>query len=76
MSFEEKVDGKLDRIIENQTHMKIEIAKNTYDVAEHIRRTNLMENKVQKLLYLVILGAGAGIAEMSPTLILFLKGIL
>ena len=37
-----KIEDKLDKLVEIQTEIKI-------DVAEHIRRTNLAENNIEKL---------------------------
>lgn len=45
------------------------------DVRHHIKRTDMLESKVQKIWYLVVLGAGAGLAEWGPS-ILKILGVL
>lgn len=53
-----------------QTIKRIEIllAKIEVDIRHHIKRTDILESKVQRIWYLVLLGAGAGIAEFGPGL--------
>lgn len=52
----ERIEGKLDRVSEEQhklaitcATMAMSVTQNTKDVAEHIRRTQLLENRVDVL---------------------------
>jgi len=55
--------------------INITLAKMEVDVRHHIKRTDALESKVQKIWYLVVLGAGAGAAQYGPT-VLKLIGLL
>jgi hypothetical protein len=50
----ERLDAKLDKILDTQTDIQIDLAnikanieKNTLDLEKHIRRTDLLEQKVE-----------------------------
>ena len=58
-------DHRIDQSIKN---IEILLAKIEVDVRHHIKRTDILESKVQRIWYLVLLGAGAGIAEFGPGL--------
>lgn len=65
----EKIDKILDIVTEikiDQAEMRKDVSQNTDDLAEHIRRTNLLEGKLQKIIYLLMVGAGIGIALYGP----------
>ena len=62
----DKIIEKIDKIIENQAVTNVYVEQNTKDLSEHIRRTNILEGKMQKIIYLLILGAGIGMALYGP----------
>lgn len=77
------MDAKLDKILETVTEIRIDqvgikkdVSQNTDDLHIHIKRTNILEGKLQKIIYLLILGAGIGLAEYGPVVLKFLKVIL
>lgn len=43
-----RMDDKLDSLVDDIGQIKITLAVNTKEIAEHIRRTNLLENKMDK----------------------------
>lgn len=53
-SLENKIEEKVDKIIETQSDMRVDIAeirkdinRNTGDMAHHIKRTDLLQDKVE-----------------------------
>lgn len=63
-------DQKLDRIQEDITHIKVTLARNTTSLEEHMRRTEILEKKIEPLeknMYR-ILGAVALLAVMAEIL--------
>lgn len=62
------IDEKLDNLVLAHAHQSKDISQNTKDLAEHIRRTNLLEGKLQQLWYAIYLGAGVAIAQGWPAL--------
>lgn len=44
-----RVEGKVDKIAEDITDIKVIMAKNTHSLEEHMRRTALLEQQVQRL---------------------------
>ena len=82
MSDNQMIFKKLDEIQSTQAEMRLtqatmakDVSQNTEDLSEHIKRTNILEGKLQKIIYLLILGAGIGIALYGPDVIKIL-GIL
>ena len=45
----EKIDEKLDKIHENITEVKIDVAKNTVSLDHHIKRTDELQDLYEKL---------------------------
>lgn len=69
-------DHKVDKIIEQLTRMEVKIAemnlildRNTSDIEQHIKRTNLLEKKLSKVYTAALVICGALGAEALPHLI-------
>ena len=45
----ERIEGKIDKISEDLTEIKITLATNTASLVEHIRRTNLLEDEIKPI---------------------------
>jgi len=69
------MEEKIDRILERVGSIDVTIAKLEKEVTYHIKRTDILEAKVNKVWYLVLLGAGAGATSYGST-ILKLIGLL
>lgn len=63
-----EIDRKVDSILVSDAALLKDVAQNTKDLAFHIKRTNQLESRVQKVYYLLLLGAGFGLAESWPML--------
>ena len=61
-----RIEDKLEQVSDCLIRMEVNVDRNTDDLAEHIKRTNLIESKMQKIIYLLILGAGIGMALYGP----------
>lgn len=61
-----KMEEKVDKILVSVIKMEGNVERNTQDLAHHIKRTNLIEGKLQKIIYLLWLGAGIGVALYGP----------
>ena len=77
------VDGKLDTIVETIGEMKIEqvsqgitLRNNTKDMRTHIKRTNILEGKVQKVWYFAMFAAGVITVKFGPEIIKMLGVLL
>ena len=75
----DKVDKKLDKIIDTQTELKVEQAtmnghweSNTKQLATHIKRTNKIEGKVQKMVYIWIAVIAAASVKWGAGILKFL----
>ena len=66
---------QLNNIYKSIHNIEKTLATMEVDVRHHIKRTDMLESKVQKIWYLVVLGAGAGLAEWGPS-ILKILGVL
>ena len=69
-------ENKIDKILDILTETRIEVAKNTVSLNEHIRRTNILECEIKDLrkFQYTILGAFCFIQCLMPVLIkLFIK---
>jgi len=68
-TIEEKLEKCLDnqtKMLVNQTKMVGNLERNTKDLAHHIKRTNLLESKVQKVWYVALIALGAGLVVYGP----------
>ncbi|MCK5605127.1 hypothetical protein KAR91_24770 [Candidatus Pacearchaeota archaeon] len=65
----ERIENKIDKIDESLNRVEINVDRNTRDVEVHIKRTNIIESKLQKMIYLLMIGAGIGIALYGPQFI-------
>jgi chromosome segregation ATPase len=79
----EKLEEKLDKtndllreIAMQNLSIGKDVAKNTTDLAEHMRRTELLENRVEKLTYLVFIVFGAGLALGWPSISHLIKAFI
>ena len=77
-----RIEQKVDRALENQTTMLLTLTKhesildrNTEELEEHIRRTNLLESKVKKI-FTFALVAGGFVAAKYGTEILKIVGVI
>lgn len=68
-----KIDEKIDKMLEQNSEIKVSLARmskdveqNTRDLSYHIKRTDLIEGKLQKMIYLLWIGAGIGLALYGP----------
>lgn len=71
-----KTDEKLDKIFDILVEMRVDVAKNTVDLAHHIKRSDMLEAKMQKIIYLLAIGAGIGITLYGPDALKLLKVVL
>lgn len=62
----EKLEQKMDKVVESIHRVEKDIARNTMDMAHHIKRTDLIEGKLQRIIYLLLVGAGIGLALYGP----------
>lgn len=69
----ERIETKVDALLLTHAGQSKDIAQNTKDLSEHIRRTNLLEGKMQKLWYAIFLGAGAALAQSWPAIYQIIK---
>lgn len=60
---------RLDKILEKQNEMLIQLTRlastveeNTRDIKYHIKRTDILEGRMQKIIYFLLLGAGSSAA--------------
>jgi len=60
------IEEKIDKLQECTTRMEVHVERNTDDLSIHIKRTNILEGKLQKIIYLLMIGAGVGIALYGP----------
>lgn len=44
-----RVEDKIDKLHENLTEVLVILERNTVNIAEHIRRTNLLEQRVEQV---------------------------
>jgi hypothetical protein len=72
-----KIHDKLDKLIESNSEQQIILAKMQVDLAHHIKRSDqheehlkMQDKKIQKIWYILIAGAAAGISEYGA---IFLK---
>lgn len=75
----EKIDKCLDaihRIEIVMTKMESDLARNTDDMEEHIRRTNLLEKKMGKIYAVMLIGAGMALAGLGPEIVALIKVFL
>jgi len=75
MSFD-RLEGKVDKCLDkinsvDKTQQAIEV-----DLRHHIKRTDMLEKKTNKIWYLILLGAGAGIAQYGTSILKILGLIL
>ena len=82
MSFE-RLEEKLDKLAETTNKILVEAAKNTVDLQHHIKRTELLEmqqsnlaKQQHKMIQLLYIGAGIGIALYGPEVVKLLKVLL
>ena len=73
-----KLDEKIDKIVDDIGEIKVTMAVNTESLKEHIRRTNLLEKRVEPLwmtykVIAYILGSSLSIAALLE-IIKFFKG--
>lgn len=73
--LERALDG-IHRIELRITEMEKDLARNTDDMEEHIRRTNLLEKKMGKIYAIMLVGAGFALASGGPQIISWLKVLL
>lgn len=77
------MQDKLDKLIDGQAEQNVMLAKMQVDIAHHIKRSDQHEihlkqqdTKIQKIWYVLIAGAAAGISEYGATLIKWLGNVL
>ena len=63
----DNIEKKIDKLVECSTRMEVHVERNTDDLKYHIKRTNIIESKLQKIVYLLLIGAGIGVALYGPT---------
>lgn len=51
------------------TKLQAEVEINTKDLAEHIKRTELLEKKLSKVYTVVLVGAGFALAHFGPSIL-------
>ena len=71
-----RIEDKLEQVSDCLIRMEVNVDRNTDDLAEHIRRTNAIEGKLQKIVYLLVLGAGIGLALYGPEVLKIIGIIL
>lgn len=76
------IDNKLDQCLESihrveliQVEIRSDLARNTDDMEEHIKRTNLLEKKLSKV-YMFALISGGFVAAKYGTEIIKLLGVV
>ena len=74
----EKLDGCINGIhrvemLSQKTDLRV--SKNADDIAEHIRRTNLLEQKLTKIYQASLVGVGVFIAHYGPDIIKILGAL-
>lgn len=74
-----KIEGQIlesiHRIELAQIEMKADLKRNTDDMEEHIKRTNMLEKKLSTIYKLMWVGIGAAAANLGPA-VLKLVGIM
>lgn len=78
MSIELKIDeikNSIHRIELSQVEMKADLERNTDDMEEHIKRTNLLEKKLSKVYAFSLIAAGFVFAKYG-TDILKIVGVI
>ena len=71
----DRLEGKVDKCLDKINNVDRIQQAIEVDLRHHIKRTDLLESKTNKIWYLILLGAGAGIAEYG-TGILKLLGLI
>lgn len=69
----DRIETKIDTVMVLTVGMGKDVSMNTKDLTEHIRRTNLLEVKLQRIYTLGFILAGVGIAVGYPQIITLLK---
>lgn len=68
MSKIDQMGNKIDKTLDIVTDMKVDVAEIKVDVAHHIKRSDMLETQQRKIMYLLLIGAGIGIALYGPEL--------
>ena len=61
-----RIEEKIDKLSESSARMEVHIERNTDDLEYHIKRTDIIESKMQKMIYLLLIGAGIGLSLYGP----------
>lgn len=74
---------KIDQMINTAHRIEVSLAKmekdvhrNTNNIEEHIKRTNLLEKKLSKIYAVMLVGAGFALASLGPQIVTLLKVFL
>lgn len=78
-----KIHDKLDKLVDGQAEQNVVLAKIQVDLAHHIKRSDAHEehlkkqdSKINRIWYVLIAGAAAGVSEYGAVIIKYLGGIL
>lgn len=76
-------DQKIDKLLDIQNQHGIVLAKIETDLRHHIKRSDQHEEhlksqdaKIQRIIYLLIAGAAAGISEYGASILKYIGGLL
>jgi len=64
----DQLNSKMDKCLENQSEMKVDIAKNTVDLSHHIKRTDMLEKRTSKVFYVAAVAVGYFMAKYGINL--------
>lgn len=76
MSDLSRMEGKIDAIKSDVADIKTNVAINTNDLKHHIKRTDLLEGLVKKLMWVTLGCAIAILGPQTPRLLELLKIVL
>lgn len=69
----DRIEKKIDRVESNVAElnqttsvMEVHVSRNSEDLSEHIRRTNLLESRLNRIWYVLALLTGAGLSQSGP----------
>lgn len=72
----ERIEQKIDKLIDVTHKIQVEAAQNTVDLRHHIKRTDILEKQQTQMIKLLFIGAGIGIALYGPQVFDMLKVLL
>lgn len=72
----EKISEQLNALAIDVATIKQDVKRNTDDVAEHIRRTDILEAKTHRILHALIFIGGAASVHFGPSILSLIRIVI